>query len=307
MRNLLTDPAPQQLDIFADSRDVMLRNDLVQALLERDALTGARASARLAHEYPGDALLAPATTLLSALVESQSPDTPLADAEALSAAQLHLSADLAPAALAALGAAHATPWLASLCCRLAQRAAHLPWLGAQPEDHACALWLAGSAWAQAEQAAAGIASWRRIPVPLAWMVQARYRQHGVDGIWPLLAELAWLAPARFGALLRTLADPLLMRLQRRFDGGFDPAGMDPREGDQAMAWFPAWLLTDTPALAPRLALAEPGQDTPPERGMRLMVQLLGLERQGRHHELVALRKVLRDLSPPLYLAYMATR
>ena len=38
------DPSmPVQLDIFADSRDVMLRNDLVQALLRRDARASQRA------------------------------------------------------------------------------------------------------------------------------------------------------------------------------------------------------------------------------------------------------------------------
>ena len=63
----------------------------------------------------------------------------------------------------------------------------------------------------------------------------------------------------------------------------------------------------SPALAPRLAQAEPGQARDAERGLRLMVELLGLERQGRHHDLVARRKALRELSPPLYAAYMATR
>jgi hypothetical protein len=38
-----------------------------------------------------------------------------------------------------------------------------------------------------------------------------------------------------------------------------------------------------------------------------MVELLGLERECRHHDLVARRKALRDLRAPLYAAYMATR
>jgi len=34
---------------------------------------------------------------------------------------------------------------------------------------------------------------------------------------------------------------------------------------------------------------------------------LGLERQGRHHDIVERRKALRDLHPSLYAAYMRTR
>jgi hypothetical protein len=41
--------------------------------------------------------------------------------------------------------------------------------------------------------------------------------------------------------------------------------------------------------------------------MRLVVELLGLERQGRHAELMQRRRALRDLHGDLYAAYMATR
>ncbi|SCK08316.1 hypothetical protein VAR608DRAFT_0233 [Variovorax sp. HW608] len=37
--------------------------------------------------------------------------------------------------------------------------------------------------------------------------------------------------------------------------------------------------------------------------MRLLLELLGLERQGRHHDVVERRKALRDTHPSLYAAY----
>ena len=299
-------PAPRQLDIFADSRDVMLRNDLLHALARREGAAGRHALAQLAEGYPADALLAPAELLLSALVAPDEATLALTGAASLAAARLHLRAAIVPAAIAVLGMDDGRAWLAPLWRDLAQRHAHLPWNGAQPDDHAAPLWLAAGEWTQAAQSAGSIASWRRIPAPLAWMTEARCRLEGIDGVWPLLAELAWLAPKRLDALLRVLADPLLDRLRRRFEDSFD-AGVDPRDEHCALAWFPAWVLTDTPALAPRLAQAEPGQDSNPERGLRLLVQMLGLERQGRHHELVARRKALRDLCAPLYAAYKATR
>jgi hypothetical protein len=136
------------------------------------------------------------------------------------------------------------------------------------------------------------------------MALARYRSEGLDNIWQLLVELAWLAPQRFGQTAGALADPLLKRLLRRFDEQFDLG--DGQLADP-LAWFPAWLLTEQPGLLPRLLGARTGQHSEPERGFGLVAELLGLERQGRHHELIAGRKRLRDVQPALYAAYMKTR
>jgi hypothetical protein len=299
-------PVPCQLDIFADSHEVMLRNDLLQALQRRDASAARQAASELARESPADALLAPAQLMQQALLDADAPPSGPDDAQRLADARHHLRAVLVPAARAALGDADGRAWLVPLWCDLARRHAQRPWNPALPDDHAAPLWLAAGAWAQAEQAVARIASWRRIPLPLAWMTEARYRLADVDAVWPLLAELAWLAPRRLRTLLDTLADPLLQRLCRRFELDFEP-GAQMTDGNETLAWWPAWVLTQTPALAPQLAQAEPGQAGAAERGLRLMVELLGLERQGRHHDVVARRKALRDLCAPLYAACMATR
>ena len=68
---------------------------------------------------------------------------------------------------------------------------------------------------RAAEAVVDIASWRRIPVPLAWMAEARYRMYGLDDSLALLAELAWLSPQRFDALSRRLADPRLESLRHK--------------------------------------------------------------------------------------------
>ena len=136
------------------------------------------------------------------------------------------------------------------------------------------------------------------------MARARHRNEGLDSIWPLLAELAWLAAPRLDQTARALADPLLTRLLLRFDEQFDPGdggSIDP------LAWFPAWLLIEQPALLQRLRGAHTGQYNEPERGFGLVAELLGLERQGRHHALIEGRKRLRELQPALYAAYMKTR
>jgi len=49
------------------------------------------------------------------------------------------------------------------------------------------------------------------------------------------------------------------------------------------------------------------RSTAPERAFRTLVELLGLERQGRQRDIIERRKTLRDLHPSLYAAYMRTR
>jgi hypothetical protein len=185
---------------------------------------------------------------------------------------------------------------------LAERAGALAYHPDHKDDHAALLWLRAGDWQAAADAVARIESWRRIPVPLAWMLQARWALQGLQPSWGLLAELAWLSPARLEAVISHRPDPLLSPLLTRFGQGFEGAG-DVND----LAWFPAWVLTERPALATHLAQAQAGQHSAPEQAMRLMLELLGLERQGRHHDVIERRKSLRGLHASLYAAYMASR
>jgi hypothetical protein len=289
-----------QLDIFEHSRDLMLRNDVLHALEQRDAAAARLAWHQLEAEWPRDDALATLDRLVATLErpESGAFGAPAEVRAALSA----MRDEIEPAALRLWAAPAAAAWLAPLWAGLAQRAAPLPFQADAADLHSAALWLRAAGFAAAAQAVAQIESWRRIPAPLAWMAEARYRLDGLDASWALLAELAWLAPERFDALGRRLTDPVLDRLRRRFDAEFEGDGHDADS-----AWFAAWLLCDKPALARWLGQAQPGLQRPPERAMRLLLDLLHLERQGRQHELLAQRRRLRDLQPSLYAAYMKSR
>ncbi|RZL88385.1 MAG: hypothetical protein EOP82_23200 [Variovorax sp.] len=162
------------------------------------------------------------------------------------------------------------------------------------------------AWENAAQAVASIESWRRIPAPLAWMAEARLHLFGLRATWPLLAELGWLSPALLEDVAQRSPDPLLPQLIRSFEANFDATSTGADEiGD--LSWFAAWVLTERPDLREHLAVAQASQHSAPEQAMRLLVELLGLERQGRHSDIVGRRKVLRDLQPSLYAAYMKSR
>ncbi|MBC8749256.1 MULTISPECIES: hypothetical protein [Paraburkholderia] len=289
-----------QLDIFDDSRDVMLRNDVLSALQHHDASGARRALQILGHEYPDDAALVALDTLVTALEARCS--LPFANHDAALGARETLLTRVRPSANQLMGERAAIAWLAPFWNELAQRAAGLAFRAAQPDAHGAALYLHAGDWKAAEAAVTRLESWRRIPAPLMWMAECRYRLDGLEAAWPLLAELAWLAPPRFDGLLRHLEDSSLDTLRRTFDASFEGGG------DIAdLAWFPAWALIQKTGLAPLLKQAQPCRDTDPERAARLVLRLLALERGGRHHELIESRRDLRDLHDALYRHYMKTR
>lgn len=277
----------------------MLRNDLAAALVASDDAAARCAADQLRAESADDAMLVPAAALIEHLAHEQATRGQAGDAPAIAAGRVVLEQRIAPAARDALGGA-AVSWLAARWLHLARRARAVPWHPEHAGAHAAGLYIAAGAWAEAAEAVSSIDSWRRIPQPLVWMVQSRWRLHGSDAAWPLLAEALWLAPAAAARLIPQLEDARLARLAQRFEQAFDPDG-------DAWAWLPAWVLVDQPLLAGVLAAAEPRVDCPPADAFTLVSALLRLERQGRHHDIIEHRRRLRALSAPLFDAYMATR
>jgi hypothetical protein len=294
----------QQLDIFEDSRDVMLRNDLAQAVLAGDIAAATGAWRALQAEFAHDPALADAALLTAALQADST--SPLADPDAVATARVMLDDTLAPAATRLFGKTQAAAWMTSAWRQLARRAAALPFETEHADLHAAALWLRAAAWPEVAAAVERIASWRRIPAPLAWMAQARWHLAGLDATWPLLAELAWRAPQRLAPLMQALPDPTLHRRLRRFQRDFEADFEGAGTGD-TMAWFPAWALTDEPRLLGPLDAAEATQHSEPERAAQLLLALLRLERQGRHADVIEHRRRLQGLHAGLFSAYMKSR
>ncbi|WP_227747234.1 hypothetical protein [Paraburkholderia franconis] len=176
----------QQLDIFADSHDVMLGNDVLAPLQRREAAAARTALERLAGDYPDDGAL-PALTALVGELEHAST-APFADHASLAVACRHLEGEVVPAARRVLPAQTVQSWLAPSWRTLARRAASLPFRGADAGDHAlnhaAPLWLLAGDAAAACTAVERIESWWRIPAPLAWMTEARYRTDGLDAAGP---------------------------------------------------------------------------------------------------------------------------
>jgi hypothetical protein len=288
----------QQLDLFMDGRDTLLQNDVIAALRARDAAVGRQALAVFAAEFPQHELLAPLTTLLATL------DTPVprfADHDGVAAALHTMNTGVAPAAHTVFGHKDAAAWLAPLWLSLAAAAAALPFNAAKPNTHVAYLLLQSGDGAAAEAAIAGIASWRRMPVTLAWMAAARFHQGGLERAWPLLLELAWIDTRTFSRLAPELPAPALHKLLSDFALAIED------DNDPDPAWFAAWLLITKPAMSEVMRETQTCNNQAPEKTARLIVDLLILEKQGRHADLVAQRKRLRDLHTGLYAIYMASR
>jgi hypothetical protein len=292
-----------QLDIFEHGREVMLRNDAVHALERRDAMAALQACDRISQEYPADESLSSLRVLTGYIEAELGRDEAICDHASLREARLMLQETIHDAAQRTFGAPGAAAWLAVSWQGLARRAASLAFDARNPQDHAAQMWLRAGNWEAAAQAVATIESWRRKPAPLAWMVAARLHLFGLQATWPLLAELGWLSPALLEDVAKGSPDPLLPQLMRTFEANFDASSASGGEISD-LSWFAAWVLIERPGLREQLAVAQASQHSAPEQAMRLLVELLGLERQGRHADVVARRKVLRDLQPSLYAAYM---
>lgn len=235
-----------QLDFFNDSTRVALRNDVINALEPCDTNAAASAWSILCDQNPDDECLSTLQVLIEAL--AQRSQTVFPSHDVLRSACQNLQDVVVPAAQRTFAGPMFRDWTRAR-------------------------------WQEAADAVAGIESWRRKGAPLFWMVQARLHLFGLQANWGLLAELAWLSPHRLEQLETQGIDTALQQLMRKFELQFEGAG-----DSSDWAWFAAWLLIERPSLAPALTLAQPSQHSDPETAMRVLIELLGLERQGRHHE-----------------------
>lgn len=291
-----------QLDLFMHSADVSLRNAVVEALCSRDAAAMRVAIDRLCADFPGDDHIEGFERLFFAL----SALTGTEQTAAGIAGQLDLiEAQLLPSVRKLLGADAAKRWVEPVYLDLARGAAGEPFSRGLSGLYAAELFLRAGALAEARAAVAEIPSWRRIPEPLAWMAEIALHENKPAEFWPLLTELAWIAPALFAKLLAGLeahaASATVSRLYREFGSN---AEVDD-ESDEA-AWFPAWLLVEHPELLPFLRTAQ-HYHSRPARSAALLMDLLVGERQGAIPSLVGKRKQLSDLAPVLFNSYMARR
>ena len=110
-----------------------------------------------------------------------------------------------------------------------------------------------------------------------------------------------MAPLAFAGVVRNLHDPILSQLLKDFEASFDD------NDDDQLCWFPALAVTAKPALQACGRGAVPAKSTDATRAFECVCNLLSLEKQGRHADIVAERSRLQSFNGELYSRYMRTR
>jgi hypothetical protein len=289
-----------QLDLFLDSRAVILANDVAAALLARD-VERARAAVSVLRDEAPDYPSLDALARLTAVLDAWSPR--VADAAAAEEQVDLLERQVAPVAERALGEA-APAFVASFFRDLAAAALGRGYDPTRPRSHRAWLCLRCGDWAEAEAAADSIPAASANPDALHWRSVARYRQRGLAAASADLFVLAWAAPQRLPRVVVDCGDELLLCDWQRFERASDWTSVPESE---LPAWFPAWCLLAHPAAA-QSALHELAlPHVPAAQAAGVLRDLLALEREGDTRKLAQQRARLRELNSDLFALYMASR
>ncbi|MCM8612075.1 hypothetical protein [Accumulibacter sp.] len=292
----------RQLDLFRDSREVALVNDVIAAFRAGECERARYALAALRAEAPKRSDLAAFAVLLAFLAMLRDTDFATLDGDRVEELLGEIDADVAPAARA-LGS-EAKGFLDRIWTRLATAVACRPFDPARPQIHAAALYLRAQADAEAEAAASPIADGWNDPVILRWRAFARCRDGGLQAARWQIFSLAWFATDSFPQLLAELAVPQLESDWRRFQSAIEMPDA---------SWFPAWCLLPHPEFAAALA----GEISPAIRGAAAgipglgaflaLTKILAIEPGGYSRELVEERARLQAIDAIFFAAYMRSR
>lgn len=295
-----------QLDLFLDSREVTLANDVVAAFRTGDCGRVQDALAALRAEAPARADLAAFDVLLAFLERDRDTDRAPLDGDRREQLVGEIDTAVAPASRALGGEAQG--FLNRIWRKLAAAAARQSFDRSRPQTHAAALYLRAQDHAEAEAAAAAAASsiadgWRD-PVILRWRALARYRVGGLQAARWQVFSLAWFAADGFPGLLRELAAPQLEDDWRCFQAEVEMPDA---------TWFPAWCLLAHPEFAAALAgeisplLRQAAAGIPGLLAFLVLTGILAIEPGGYSRALIEERARLQEIDAGFFAAYMRSR
>jgi hypothetical protein len=287
-----------QLDLFLDSRDVVLANDAIEALIAGEAARADEAIERLQCEQPQHHALGSLRRLLRELLE---PSGSLDDATGVAAAAERLECEVARAARDALGQ-RAGEFLAQLWIGLAQAPGAQTYAPRLPQAYRASLYLHCDRPDAAIEAAAAVPAWETNCDALRWLAIGSFRVGDVARGLEATMRLALIAPPQLPAVMKQIHGELLEREYAAFQARCDWLAGD----STAAAWFPAWYLIEHPGADLGLH-SDNLPDTPASRAATLLTGLLTLERRGHSAQPISARRRLRELVLDLFDLYMARR
>lgn len=295
----------QQLDLFLDSYEVSLANEVVAALCAHDSERTAQSIARLRSEAPERPDL-PAFESLEAFLAlfrqlAAEVDSSALTPEAIEVVLEILDSRIIPCA-SVLGSA-ARDFLKFFWRQLA-RVATQPFDPGRPHLHAADLFLHAEAYEAVEEAAKGIVGHSTDRAVLRWRAIARYRLASLKGARLQIFALAWYAAAAFPELLAELGDARLDKDWQAFQADAD---------ELDASWFPAWYLLRHPEAGSEITdwiahrIQEGGDRIPSVQACLLLARILDLEKNGHSRALVEQRARLRAIDAGFFAIYMRSR
>lgn len=287
-----------QLDLFRDSRAVVLVNEAIHALTARDLSRAKEAISDLRDYDAADEHLRPLQALLHLVTQWTGP-APQASAIAQAAEWIEEKLQNASGVLGK----NAQQFLAGFHDELADIARGLPYDAGHPKGHRAWSCLRASRWSEAERAALDIKHYKTCTDALHWLTLARYRLSGLKAARPTLLAAALCEPKRFPVLMAALDDHTLQQEWESFQDASEWGSVDT---EQLAAWFPAWYLLEFPASAADVAEVD-FPSSPAGRAAKQVLHLLELERQGMGKRLIAERESLRGLNRDLFDIYLQRR
>ena len=289
-----------QLDLFAHSRTVVLLNDVIDSLLERNTARVSERLQLLRAEAPGLPALDALTTLRGTL---ERWPVAMAGTRDVGSVIEWLDCEVAGAAAVALGSS-APVFMHSLWLDLANAIAGQAYDPVHPRSHDAYCHLRAGDAAAALKALSRVQGHDLDPFILQCLTWARYLTSGWHACRAPLFTLALTAPGHLLATLTSLGDPALRADWERF--WVDCAWLDPRD-ERAGAWFPAWYLIEHPATRIDEPVTAGDPDALPARAFQTMRRLLALEPGGYSSALIDARAELRHIDERLLRHYMSRR
>ena len=278
-----------QLDLFMDTEESAMVNDVVAALASHDADAAESRLSRLADLNPHHWAIADANTLIGALrIGPPSPE------EAVNRLE-EIERRWQPAASAVLHAG-ARDFLTPIWRALGAALEGKSFDERHPHQHAAWAYYNGLDWANVRRNICGTAGYESQPRLMGWLAEAQWRLRDPKGAYTSWFALCWREPDHFADLIEGGRFP---------DAVLKKAWLAAQEADleppMTAPWFPAWTVLQAPHVA-RAVPASAG-DSHPARAFDALVALAagGNDRQEMNH-----RKALQYLHPGLFNLYLDT-
>ncbi|MBF0422491.1 MAG: hypothetical protein HQL73_05810 [Magnetococcales bacterium] len=284
-----------QMDLFLDTPETLLVNDLIQAIARHDLMTATELCQRLRSENPENGILEDLPPLIAAIeLGDELPQQPLQALE-------RLHNEILPCSRQALGAL-AKPFLKPIYRRLDRAFVGFPFDPAHPDAHRSWTLERLENWRAMAECILLEENWTRQPVLLYRRAQALFRLKRLGACWQVWATFFWAFPPLAPTFLEKCQDRDLLRLWH----GFIDLDLEVRVTPEL---FPVWMALAQPQWwSDNDEWPEDQDDLPGQTVFLLLVELLRAENDPPStSDSLSLRRKLKETSPAAFELFMKVK